>query len=96
MMTRERLYWLLGIATFYLGSLLIATQVGAAREAALATDAFEEAEYQTRLALGYRDVIVRGTNGTEASLAVCMLARAELRAQIAARRPAVEWEVDLP
>lgn len=96
MSTLERFALVAAIACFYLDSILIAVQLGAAQEADLAADAFAEAEYQQRLAQDYRAVIVSTLVGAEASLEVCTLAGLDLRHELGGLpEPALaEAEVD--
>ena len=94
MTTLERFAWLIAVACFYVGSIFIAFQAAPAWEASLMLDAYEEAEYQQGLAQGYREVIVRGSDATEASLAVCVDTREKLEAEIAVRRPPMDRMAD--
>ena len=87
MTTLERFAWLIAVACFYVGSIFIAFQAAPAWEASLMLDAYEEAEYQQRLAQGYRDVIVANVPVSAASLALCQAEGVELKAEIRARRP---------
>lgn len=95
MTTLERFAHVIAIAGFYLGSISIAWQSGAAQEADLAADAFAEAEYQQRLAQDYRAVIVSTLGGTEASLEVCTLARTDLRHELGELPEPVVVEVEV-